>query len=428
MIPRALSHLLAASLLTSLAACGGADSTQGSGGGAGHGGASTSSGGTSATGGRGGATAGSGGVGGATGGGGATSGTGGTMCDPPNTMLVDGACVPSCGVAGGNTCTDGSTTLCVGLPQLTSYDCPVCCFVYPYPAVPPAGFEIIAADPAFQPQWDSIAEMVAAYDGPTLASQKPPAGVPKTDWTQNITTTYGFAQGAVDPTPFDGDAAKMAAFVHSQFQLGAEAPARIMVDELNSGTIDLVAAFADAMRTQYPQWKGRWGAYLVHGNNVGYPGLNPAIDALLSADAVLAPEMYPKRSDYCAAGNTAGERDQWLEDFYRGAQGAFPQGRFRWLNDRRASLASASQLAVLFGVTDTYMTGVNPGIFLDRMFYVWVTRSQFPSVLALANGGAGSWKWHDQSPSSRDALFRDSFVHYSVDGKTTSRLGQVPCP
>lgn len=48
-------------------------------------------------------------------------------CDPPSTIAIDGLCVPSCGAAGGNTCTDPGTGLCDGLPSLDSYDCAVCC-------------------------------------------------------------------------------------------------------------------------------------------------------------------------------------------------------------------------------------------------------------------------------------------------------------
>lgn len=46
------------------------------------------------------------------------------MCSPPESMEVDGRCVPSCGAAGGNSC---DPVACAGLPMLESYDCAVCC-------------------------------------------------------------------------------------------------------------------------------------------------------------------------------------------------------------------------------------------------------------------------------------------------------------
>jgi hypothetical protein len=85
---------------------------------------------------------------------------------------------------------------------------------------------------------------------------------------------------------------------------------------------------------------------------------------------------------------------------------------------------------VLFGVHDMYMDGEAPAVFLDRMFYVWVTRSGYPSVLDLAvGGGPGAWKWDQpyMSNTSRDLAFAESFDHYAVRGDRTSRLGQVQC-
>ena len=106
----------------------------------------------------------------------------------------------------------------------------------------------------------------------------------------------------------------------------------------------------------------------------------------------------------------------------------FPQGRFHWLSQRKIARASDSQLSAMFGVTDTYMTGTGPAVFLDRMFFVWKTKSGYPSVIEATSGGVGAWKWHDQSPTSRDAAFSESFAYYVVDDQTTSLKGQVTCP
>lgn len=45
-------------------------------------------------------------------------------CSPPDTELVGGRCVPSCGAAGGDSCDPG---VCAARPHLESYDCGVCC-------------------------------------------------------------------------------------------------------------------------------------------------------------------------------------------------------------------------------------------------------------------------------------------------------------
>lgn len=318
-------------------------------------------------------------------------------------------------------------TACEGLPLLMAYDCAACCAVPPQPTLVPNGFHLLHKD--FFTSWDSILTLAQTHAGPLLASQNKPDQIGYEKWAQVITTEYGVRDGAIISFANGQD---MASFIHSMLVRGIGGPARVMIDELRSDTKDRVHDCAQAMRAKYPQWAGRWGAFVVHGNAVGYPNLNtdptPAIDALLDAQAIIFPEMYASRADYCASGATASVRDQWLEDFFRGSQGAFPQGRFQWLAQRKTSRNSQSQLGILFGVTDTYMTGVNPGVFLDRMFYVWRNRSGYPSTLLSSNGGPGSWKWHDQSPTSRDELYRQSFEHYAVAGMTTSRLGQVTCP
>jgi hypothetical protein len=49
-----------------------------------------------------------------------------TLCSPPNSIEVDGSCLPSCGSQGGNAC---GVEACQGLPTTQNYDCPVCCVV-----------------------------------------------------------------------------------------------------------------------------------------------------------------------------------------------------------------------------------------------------------------------------------------------------------
>ena len=122
----------------------------------------------------------------------------------------------------------------------------------------------------------------------------------------------------------------------------------------------MVADCARPMRDRYPQHAGRWGCYLVNGTNVGYPGLNPAIDALLDARAMIACELYAKQADYNAAGDTKGERDIWLGDFFRGSRGAFRQGRLHWLVQRRKSRGSRLALSAPCSGSPTSSSATTP--------------------------------------------------------------------
>jgi hypothetical protein len=258
-------------------------------------------------------------------------------------------------------------------------------------------FHIISADS--QAHWDSIVPL-----GGYIAAQNPPPGIPNERWAQNISVTW-YGSGVAMADAIAG---------------GLNPPnnrARVMIDELRGDSIQMVADCARTMQTQYPQWAGRWGCYLVNGTNVAYTGLQPAIDELLDARAMISCELYAKESDYHNAGSSTGEKDTWLGDFYRGSRGAFPQGRLHWLVQRRKSRGSDSHISALFGVTDKF---VSNWTFLDRCFYVFVNRSGYRGLLLSSNGGAGSWKWDRDglSSSSRDVRFSDSWRWYCEQGKT----------
>lgn len=347
--------------------------------------------------------------------------------DPPPDMDA-GQPVPSCAGLGGNTCADASSSLCDTLPKLPSGDCAVCCTRPADHPLFPAGFHVLHRD--FPDAWNDILALSLANPGQLLASQRKPVQVGTDRWAQVITSEYGVRDDGTLVSFANG--LELAAFIHERLALGVGGPARVMVDELRANTRGRLHEAAVELRTRYPQWAGRWGVFVVHGKAVAYSALNaaptPTVDALLDAQATLSVELYPSRADYCAAGATAADRDGWLTAFFRGEQGAFPQERLHWLMRQRTARGSASQVSLLFGVTDTYMNGTNPGIFLDRMFYVWRSHSGYPSLLLPGNGGPGAWKWHDQSPTSRDALFRASFDWYVGAGNSSSRLGQVQCP
>lgn len=285
----------------------------------------------------------------------------------------------------------------------------------PDPAPIATSFHIVHKDDTHA--WDAILALNQAHGSVLVASQNKPVQIGPDRWAQNISVTW-YTTGQ-----------EMADAINKAL-VQPDGPAKVMIDELRGDSIHKVADCANHMRVYYPQWMGHWGVYLVNGEAVSYANLQPAIDAVLAANAVMAAEFYPKRSRYCASGSNAGARDLWLAGFFRGGQGAFGQARFAWLAERRRVRNSISQLSVLFGVTDAFLDGTNAAIFLDRMFYVWATRSGFPSIAHLHNGGPGSWKWDQpyMSNSSRDLAFMHSFNHYAVSGQSGSRLGQVPCP
>ncbi|MEZ4225250.1 MAG: hypothetical protein R3B13_30140 [Polyangiaceae bacterium] len=334
-------------------------------------------------------------------------------CDPPNSQWQNGVCVPSCGAAGGNLCEAAGSAACDGFKPIDSYDCAVCCN---RPAVEPAPASfhfVIGSAPQY---WNSI--LTLSEQNPNvvfLASNKPPQVGPER-WS-----AYLSYRSTPQPTAAD---------INALLSSGAGAPRFVMLEELhNAESEQFFVKLATEMASKYPQWKGRWGGFLSFGN---YPVLSAGIDALLKAHAIISLELYPRYSEYCKAGTSAGQRDVWLGNQFAGTS---TLGRLNWLMARRKLNSSESSVTPLFGVGDVLLDGSKPAVFLDRMFYVWATRTNYPSLISAANGGPGVYKWspptaagYGVSNTSRDLAFAESFAHYSAAGKTTSRLGQVPCP
>lgn len=335
-------------------------------------------------------------------------------CAPPDHAMVGGECLPSCGVAGGNRCEAADSTMCEGLPALRSYDCPICCArpAYPGPVGPRSFHFVYEGDEVY---WDSILELSLEQPTVLLVALERPDEVPLDRWVKSQHTSFA-ASGA-----------EMARTINAILVDPAAAPVLVMVDELNESTVDSIAELASVMRTRYPQWEGRWGAFTTV-----FTSGQPAIDELLLAHAHIGVERYIDQQWYCDQGDTVVEHDLALARFFDGDES---MARYHWLVERRAYHASRSPLTVLFGVTDRWMNGESPAIYLDRMFYVWATRTRHPEALAIENGGPGAWKWtprhveggYGTTNTSRDLAFAESVRWYSIDGSRESRLGQVPC-
>jgi hypothetical protein len=211
-------------------------------------------------------------------------------------------------------------------------------------------------------------------------------------------------------------------------------PATVIVDELRGGrntTLERVAACAQWLRREHPALDGgRWAVYLAHQDVEPFNAMLPAIDPLLAAGATIAVEMYATERAYCAAARGDPERgDAWLADFFLGGRGASPRPGFAWLAERRRELGSRSRLTAVFGVTDDYLDGHDPFTFLDRMFFVWMTRTGYPGIIGAANGGAGSYKWQRDhlDSATRDQRFAESWDHYCRQGLHASLAGRVAC-
>jgi hypothetical protein len=212
-------------------------------------------------------------------------------------------------------------------------------------------------------------------------------------------------------------------------------PAKIIIDELQPGTWQTVRGFAESMRFHRPQYNnGRWAVYAAHPNNGpggtlwGYstPGIVDAFNEIFLGGGIIACEMYPAQSAYCA-----NSRDSWLQDYYRGNAGVSPRDGFHWLNLHKAAWfgSSLSQLTVVFGVGNLYMNGPSYYKFLDRMFYVWRRYSGYPSVIDAERGGAGSYKWEGPNyitVTNRDQYYGQSWNRYCAV-KSTSPLYTVDC-
>jgi hypothetical protein len=285
-----------------------------------------------------------------------------------------------------------------------------------YPAPAPASFHF--AFPSSPNHWDAIASLSMTYPSVAFVAQNKPDFVTPDRWAAYLSYRS-------DPPPTAAD-------IDALFADPVDGPRYVMLEELHDGESEaFFLAIANDMKTSYPQWAGRWGVFIGFGD---YPVWADGIDALLAADAILSLELYPSQSEYCAAGPTGGARDIWLSEQFKGNASI---GRLDWLVARRALQNSESFITPLFGVGDVLLDGNSPAVFLDRMFYVWMTRTDHAAMISAENGGPGAYKWQDvaETPlgygvgnTSRDLAFAESFAHYSVAGLTSSRLGPVPCP
>lgn len=278
------------------------------------------------------------------------------------------------------------------------------------------------AEVATADEWPALAALIRAYPATRWVSTTPPPVGPER-WALRL-GVEDFADGQ--------SLGERIAHVLAGADAGPR-PTTVIIDELRGGensTLERVARCATWLHRERPALDGgHWAIYLAHQNIAAFDTLLEALDPVLAAGATIAVEMYATESAYCGAGREEGAGDRWLADFFLGGRGSSPGAGFAWLAERRRLRGSRSRLTAVFGVTDAYLDGRDPFVFLDRMFYVWMTRTGFPRVLSAANGGAGSYKWQRDhlDATTRDQRFAAAWEHYCGHGRTFSLAGGVAC-
>lgn len=193
-----------------------------------------------------------------------------------------------------------------------------------------------------------------------IASHYPNPGVPRERWVQNVSCGWYSTPTA------------MAEAIKAGLR-SPDGPVLVMIDEVKGSTAPFVAEVA----RQLGDCRGRFGAYLVNGAHVSYGNLQPAIDALLRKDAVIACEVYLIEKDH--------PTDVTI---MRAMRGTPLLKRVSWLVARRATLSSKSRIIGLMGITPKYLS--TPG-FAKRVSACW----------AKATGTRmGAWKWDDGTTAS----------------------------
>ncbi len=284
-------------------------------------------------------------------------------------------------------------------------------------------------------QWDSLwTNLAATTGGPRIAgtATTPPSGVAGNKYARVVTVGTMNAQQLRDTV--------VAAL--------ADPNAFVAINEIASDTNATIAQAANLIGTGYPN---RWGAFVTYGSGATGPRFDyyaTAINAVYANHGRLMPEFYPRYTKYWTCNNEENnpdvacandaDRDNWMNNtFFRGT------GKLSWLMQQKPA-ASQSKVNPIFGVGNTYLNSTNETSnqrFLDRMFFVFVTKSQYRSLALYTNdGGIGSYKWsgidnvHGQGTiSTRDNIFAILWKRYAgnatTPGATTPNWsGAMPAP
>ena len=218
-------------------------------------------------------------------------------------------------------------------------------------------------------------------------------------------------------------------------EIGAGRP-RVMIDELshtNAANRTKIKDCADIL-LHNPAVRRRWGVFVIRAGSVNVlQQMQPALDSVFRGSGNVAYEAYVQYSVYCNQGSNTGQRDIWLGNYFK--------DRCDYLLERRDAVSlpglGKSFVSMVFGVTDKpsgptldLMNCNNAAFYLDRMFYVFRTRSGWSQLMHPTTGGAGSYKWDfdNLSTSVRDSHFRNSWNHYCRDQKNTYRWGPNNLP
>ncbi len=270
--------------------------------------------------------------------------------------------------------------------------------------------------------YNSITDLVNAGTGSYICNNNIPAGLSPTRWAKKY-QVFSSGGGLAWANGTD-----LANAIVGTLQSGAAQ--YVMLDELDNGSRgdarNLIVQTCTAMAA-YPQYAGRWGAFLsgvhlaavLNSSDPNYA----AIDALLQRNAILAAEMYVTQWAYHYASGGSGSAtlpapnypagDTWLGNLWMGDAST---ARFNWLAQRKIVQSSSSRLTVVFSVYDQDLNRTQKqNAFMNHLFYVWRHKTAYPNTLLAANGGAGTYKWESIGDTGRDAVFQSAWNYYCRD-------------
>lgn len=186
----------------------------------------------------------------------------------------------------------------------------------------------------------------------------------------------------------------------------------VAINEIAGNSNQRIADAADLIGPGYPN---KWGAYISYNSTAEgqfFPNFATAIDRVYANNGRLLPEFYMGYQQWwnSVPGGTDAQRDIEMNSrFFNGP------GRLSWLVSRKVQVwpNSQSRIHPIFSAGDHVMnasTGTaqqresKNARFLDRLFYIYVTRSQYRALLLASNdGGVGSYKWTTRGRSARPA-------------------------
>lgn len=287
------------------------------------------------------------------------------------------------------------------------------------------------------PQWNSLATDMILTPGSTTriggTAATPPDGVADAKYARILNAT-SYATSA--------DLAWAVINI-----LDANPNAFVAINEIGETvTNNMIADAASQIYNAAPlnnksKYNNRWGVFLSYRSGAIGPDYSniihaTAIEAVYNANGRLLPEVYPRYSVYWTCNNAAtpcttdAARDNWLNaTFFTGP------GKISWLASARTT-GSVSIINPIFGIGNTYLNSTNETSnlrFMDRVFYVFMTKFPYPGLAKAANGGIGSYLWSGTdnvqgqgTVTTRDQTFSLLWKRYATIAASANPASATP--